>query len=121
MTTKQLIAAWRGRADQLDEIAGGDGETSMTFRRCATELEVLEKFSPETEPQPLAQEIATYERLKPHLLALYEGKYALIKEQSFIGAFDDWPTALKEGYEAFGPYGGFLIRKIQEKETVQTA
>ena len=82
------------------------------YRDCARQLEANVAAA----DNPLQRELETFERWKPDLLDRYPGKYALIKGDKFYGAFDDWPTALKEGCESFGADSPFMIRRVVEKE-----
>jgi hypothetical protein len=65
----------------------------------------------------LDEELATYRRELPKMLAAHEGQYALVHGQS-VDSF--WPTkseALKAGYERFG-LRPFLIKKVEAVEPV---
>lgn len=66
---------------------------------------------------PLDTELATFERLKPELLMNHAGKFALIKGEEFVGAFDTPDNAYAEGVQRYGR-DSFLVRKIAEQEEV---
>ena len=62
----------------------------------------------------LEQEIKTYERELPGLLA-HEGKFVLIKGDCVAGTFDTWEEAVGEGYRRFGPVA-FLAHEIRRED-----
>lgn len=62
---------------------------------------------------PLEQELATFEAMKADLLVNHGGKFALIKDSEFIGAFDNAENAYTEGVHRFGR-GSFLVKHISE-------
>lgn len=64
----------------------------------------------------LEQEIATYNRILPTLLAQI-GKFVLIKGEETAGVFDSYEEALKAGYEKF-QLQPFLVKKISPTEQV---
>jgi len=64
----------------------------------------------------LEQEIATYNRLLPELLA-QEGKYVLIKGAELAGVFDSYRDALAAGYQRF-KLDSFLVKQITSAEHV---
>ncbi len=68
-----------------------------------------------TEQKPLQKEYAYYLTIRPDLLKQYTGKFALIKDEIFAGAFDTDADAYKVGLEKFGNVP-FLIVRIQETE-----
>jgi hypothetical protein len=59
----------------------------------------------------LAREIAAFERLRPDLVAEFEGRWAVVFGDDLIGVRDDWESALKLGYEARG-LEPFLVKEI---------
>ncbi len=65
----------------------------------------------------LEQELAHFERIKADLLKNHAGKFALIKGEEFIGAFDSADNAYKEGVTRFGREP-FLVKRISEQEEV---
>lgn len=65
----------------------------------------------------LEQELATFGRLKDGLLKTHSGKYALIKGDEFIDAFDNPQNAYQSGVERFGREP-FLVKRISESEEV---
>ena len=67
------------------------------------------------EEKPLRGEYDYYLKIKPELLKQYGGKFALIKGEEFVGAFDTDADAYKVGLEKFGNTP-FLIVRIQEME-----
>ena len=46
-----------------------------------------------------------------------EGKYAVIKENAFQGAFDSYEEALEAGYGRYGLVP-FLVKKIEREESI---
>jgi len=68
-----------------------------------------------SEEKPLQKEYAYYLKIKPDLLKQYAGKFALIKDESFVGPFDTDGDAYKLGLEKFGNKP-FLIVRIQETD-----
>ncbi len=65
----------------------------------------------------LAEEIATYERLKPRLLETDREKFALIKGGDLIGTFLSFEDAYAVGLRRFWPEP-FLVRQVLEHEPV---
>jgi hypothetical protein len=65
----------------------------------------------------LEQELATFARIKAELLKSHAGKFALIKGEEFIGAFDNPANAYQEGINRFGK-DSFLVKRISEEEEV---
>ena len=65
----------------------------------------------------LEQELATFEKLKAELLKAHTGKFALIKGEDFIGAFDNPANAYQEGVNRFGK-DTFLVKRISADEEV---
>jgi hypothetical protein len=66
---------------------------------------------------PLEKELAFFENMKPELLKNHEGKFALIKGEDFLGAFDTPENAYEEGIKRFGREL-FLVKRIAETEEV---
>jgi hypothetical protein len=64
---------------------------------------------------PLEQELATFEAMKPNLLLNHNGKFALIKDSEFIGAFDNADNAYNEGVRRFGR-DSFLVKHVAVSE-----
>jgi hypothetical protein len=67
------------------------------------------------EEKPLQKEYAYYLKIKEDLLKQYPGKFALIRGEDFVGAFDTDADAYKIGLEKFGN-SPFLIMRIQDSE-----
>ena len=65
----------------------------------------------------LEQELATFDRLKTQLLENHTGKFALIKGEEFIDAFDTADNAYQEGVTRFGREP-FLVKRISQTEEV---
>jgi hypothetical protein len=65
----------------------------------------------------LEKELAQFEKIKAELLKNHAGKFALIKGEEFIGAFDSPDNAFQEGVNRFGKEV-FLIKRISEREEV---
>ena len=59
----------------------------------------------------LERENATYERLRPSLEAEHHSEWALIRGETYFGAFPTFDDALREAARRFGR-GPFLIREI---------
>ena len=74
------------------------------------------KTMPETD-EMLDRELAHFSKIKEELLANHANKFALIKEEDFIGAFDSAANAYETGVQRFGN-GVFLVKRITEKEEV---
>ena len=68
---------------------------------------------------PLEKELARFEQLKGNLVANHNGKFALIKGDEFLGAFDSAENAYAEGVKRFGR-DEFLVRRVSEKPEVYT-
>lgn len=66
---------------------------------------------------PLEKELALFEKLKPELLKSYDGKFALIRGDEFIGAFDSAENAYNEGVKRFGREA-FLVKRVSKEEEV---
>ena len=65
----------------------------------------------------LERELKHFEAIKADLLKNHAGKFALIKGEEFLGAFDSPDNAFKAGVDRFGKEI-FLIKKISEQEEV---
>lgn len=65
--------------------------------------------------KPLQKEYKYYLSIKSELLKQYKGKFALIKDEKFVGAFDTDADAYKAGLLQFGNTP-FLIVLISETE-----
>lgn len=63
----------------------------------------------------LEKELAYFEKIKEELLANHSGKFALISEEEFIGAFDNPSNAYAEGISRFGKKP-FLVKRISLSE-----
>jgi len=66
---------------------------------------------------PLEKELATFDKMKDNLLQNYEGKFALIRGEEFIGAFDSPENAYQEGINRFGS-GPFMVKRVARTEEV---
>lgn len=64
---------------------------------------------------PLNKEIKYFKKNLAKLLKHHKGKYALIKDDKFIGAYDTQEAAFSVGVEKFGVVP-FLIKLITEEE-----
>lgn len=64
---------------------------------------------------PLQGELTYFEERKKELLRLYQGQFALIKNQELVGTFTKEDEAYQEGVRKFGNTP-FLIRRIVEQE-----
>ena len=65
----------------------------------------------------LADEMATYERIKPKLLETDREKFALIKGGDLIGTFLSFEQAYEAGLRKFWAEP-FLVRQILERDPV---
>jgi hypothetical protein len=65
-------------------------------------------------PMALEQELETYQKKLPELLA-NEGKFVLIHGESVIDTFGTYEDAIKEGYAKF-QLSPFLVKRIQSIE-----
>lgn len=65
----------------------------------------------------LEQELRTFEERKAELLENHSGKFALIKGDEFIDAYDSPENAYQEGVNRFGREE-FLVKRISETEEV---
>jgi hypothetical protein len=68
--------------------------------------------------EPLATELATYERHKDKLVAADEGRFVLIHGEEIAGVWDTYKDALEAGYKQFG-LDPFLVKQICGVERVQ--
>lgn len=66
----------------------------------------------------LEVEIKYFESHKSDLLKNHTGKFALIKGDQFIGAYDTMQAAFDEGIDKFGVVP-FLIKQILEVEPIE--
>lgn len=66
----------------------------------------------------LADELATYEQLKPQLIAEAEGKYVLIKGTKLAGVYPSAGEAIAAGYQRFGNVP-FLVQQILPVEATE--
>jgi hypothetical protein len=67
--------------------------------------------------QALERELATFEKLKADLLKNHAGKFALIKGDELIEAFDTPDNAYQMGISKFGREP-FLVKRVSETEDV---
>jgi hypothetical protein len=65
----------------------------------------------------LEEELATYRRELPKMLAAHEGEYALVNGQKVDSFWATKGEAHKAGYERFG-LKPFLIKKVEAVEPV---
>jgi hypothetical protein len=65
----------------------------------------------------LEKELAFFAKMKPELLTNHKGKFALIRGEEFLGAYDSAENAYAEGVKRFG-LEPFLVRKVSEQEEV---
>ena len=65
-------------------------------------------------PDPLAQELGTYQANIDALLGAHEGKFILIYQDRIIGAFDNQMDAITRGYDELGnvPFLVKLVTKV---------
>jgi hypothetical protein len=61
----------------------------------------------------LETELAFFERQKEELLKNHPGKFALIRDEEFVGAFDTAENAYQVGVEKFGK-SPFLVKRISD-------
>lgn len=67
-------------------------------------------------PDPLADEVATYEQLLPSLSA-EEGRFAVITGKKLIGVYSAYEDAIEAGYKACG-LNPFLVKEIVTSEVL---
>jgi len=65
----------------------------------------------------LEKELALFAKMKPELLKSYDGKFALIRGEEFLGAYDSAENAYAEGVRRFGRET-FLVKKVVAEEDV---
>jgi hypothetical protein len=66
-------------------------------------------------PHVLDTELKTYEQIRDRLLAMHEGKFALIHDKELIGVYDAEMDAINEGYGKLGNIP-FLVKQIVQTE-----
>jgi hypothetical protein len=66
---------------------------------------------------PLETELAFFEKAKDELLKNHTGKFALIRGEEFIGAFDTAENAYDAGVAKFGKES-FLVKMIAQEPEV---
>ena len=67
----------------------------------------------------LAEELDTYKREKPRLLAEAPGKYVLIKGREVVGTFDTQNDAIDAGWARFGRVPIFTHKIVEHEEIMQ--
>jgi hypothetical protein len=65
----------------------------------------------------LEKELALFGKMKPELLKNHEGKFVLIHNEDFLGAFDSAENAYAEGVKRFGRES-FLVKKVSKEEEI---
>lgn len=65
-------------------------------------------------PDPLSEELATYEQLLPSLSA-EEGRFAVITGKTLLGIYSAYEDALEAGYKVCG-LDPFLVQEIVTSE-----
>ncbi len=60
---------------------------------------------------PLAKEIAAFERERANLLTHHAGKFVVFKDEQLVGSFDTFDNAATEAIRRFGA-GPYLIRQV---------
>ena len=65
----------------------------------------------------LEKELATFERLKDHLVSESDGKFAVITGDELLGVYSTYDDALKIGHEKCKLHP-FLVKKISDVEPV---
>ena len=60
---------------------------------------------------PLQKELALYAKKQAEFEKHHDGKFVLIHDEDFIGAFDTFDNAAKEAIKLFGD-GPYLIRQV---------
>lgn len=71
------------------------------------------------EPYNFSQELAAFEKIKGELLKTCEGKFAVLKGDKFLGAFDTWLAAYQAGINAWGNVP-FLIKPVLEHPYIES-
>jgi hypothetical protein len=70
----------------------------------------------QTNAPDLTLELATFEHLRPHLLATAAGQYVLIHGDKSAGTYSEAMAAVEAGYARFG-HVPFLVRQIVPLDT----
>ncbi len=65
----------------------------------------------------LGKELEYFNAHRNELLQHYEGKFVLIKDSQFVGAFDTPQDAYEEGIKRFGN-APFLIKQVLKEELI---
>lgn len=66
-------------------------------------------------PNEFEAETETYNRLKPELIAKFEGKFVLIKGKELVGVYDTPDAAYADGLRRLGNVP-MLIKGVQREE-----
>ncbi len=66
----------------------------------------------------LDRELSTFSQKKPELVAQSLGKFAVVSGDRILAVCDSYEDALLTGYEQVGLDDPFLVRQIEESETI---
>ena len=75
------------------------------------------EFTPTNLGELFAKELEVFDRILPTLLETDYGRWALIKDSDFIGAYDTEGDAIATGYRDFGNVP-FFTRQILNEQPV---
>lgn len=68
----------------------------------------------------LERELAYFNAHRKDLISHYENQFALIKDESFIGAFTTEAEAYEQGLQKFGNQS-FFIKRVTKKNEIEQA
>ena len=68
---------------------------------------------------PLEKEFGYFNSIRADLVKNHEGKFALVKDETVIGTFDQAESAYRAGVAQFGTEP-FLVKQILREEPVET-
>jgi hypothetical protein len=71
------------------------------------------------EPYDFSPEMAAFDKMKSELLKTCEGKFAVFKNDIFLGVFDTWLAAYRAGINAWGNVP-FLIKPVLKQEHTES-
>jgi hypothetical protein len=80
-------------------------------------LSLLEQTKSMT--SPLTREFEYFLKNQERLLAEYNGKFVVIKDQSVVGSYDDELAAVNEARKQF-ELGTFLVQKVEPGDKAYT-
>ena len=72
-------------------------------------------------PTRLDTEMAVYEANKRVWLQEHRDQFVVIKAQSVLGFFEEFPRAYEAGVRQFGPDSDFLVKRVLPEEPIFVA